>query len=118
MARYVFLFKAESAGAGQILFGASEAAERQVDAIEQLGGSVEVQHFVTGAHDLVLIADLPSEAASLAVSLAAEAGGFQVDTMRAFDAAELDQAQSLVPEVRDWLRGKVASAVDEEPGKA
>lgn len=112
MPRYVFLMRANPLGASNMLRYGAAGASRQRRAIRELGGTVSAQYVVTGGWDLILVADLPDEAACLAVSLGAEAGGFYVNALRTHSASDLDQARALYPELTE---ASVQSAVAAKP---
>jgi uncharacterized protein with GYD domain len=113
---YVFLMKANPMGAANLLFAAADGVKAQREAIEELGGSVQGQYVVTGSKDAVLVVDLPTEPACLAVSAAAEAGGFYVDALRVYSEEEVNQARDCFPEIGEAL--SASSQGQDEAGSA
>jgi uncharacterized protein with GYD domain len=109
---HVLLIRANPEGAVRLLYGGAAGALEQRKVIEEFGGKVRAQYVVTGDYDLVLIADLPSDAALLAISLGAEAGGLYVDSLRAYSDDEIGEAQAFFPEISEWEN--LAGSTDKE----
>lgn len=99
MSRYVLLLKATESGASRMLLSGGSGANKQREAIEQLGGTKIEQLVVTGSYDVVITCDLPDPLTSLAVGLALEAGGFYADVLSAFTPDEVDQARAKLPQL-------------------
>ncbi len=60
---------------GLLKSSASERRKAVEDLVGSLGGSVESFYFTYGAHDAVIIIDLPSTEVALSVALAVRASG-------------------------------------------
>ena len=125
MGTYIFLLHNDAEGAARMLAGGSSGAEDQVRKIEAFGGAVVRQYAVTGRYDAVLVAELPDEAAALAVTLEATAAGQYVELLSALAPEVLDGARDRYVDVMRELHGEDAvpstggaSGVNPEPGEA
>lgn len=59
-----------------MLYQGSDGAWAQREAIEELGGTVERQYTVIGRYDVVVVADLPDDATSLAIFSSRRSGRY------------------------------------------
>ena len=69
MGTYIFLFRNDAEGAARTLAAGRSGADEQIRRLTSLKGAEVKQYAVTGRFDAVLIAELPSDAAALAVTL-------------------------------------------------
>jgi uncharacterized protein with GYD domain len=99
MPRYVLLSKASESGSGNIITWGAKGAEAYADFIKAAHGMVVAQYVVTGHYDLVSVIDFEDDIGCLAFSLRSEAGGLYVEALRAYSAAEVDEARSRMPDI-------------------
>lgn len=94
MAKYALLFSYTSEAWARMVNrpGDRAAAARQV--VEALGGTLECAYLMLGAHDGIVIADLPDSVSVAAMSIAVtSAGTFRhVETHELFTQQQLGQA--------------------------
>jgi uncharacterized protein with GYD domain len=90
MGTYIFLFRNDAEGAARTLAAGRSGADEQIRRLTSLKGAEVKQYAVTGRFDAVLIAELPSDAAALAVTLEATAAGQYVELLSALDPEILD----------------------------
>jgi uncharacterized protein with GYD domain len=73
--------------------GGTKRRDVATRAVEGLGGKVEAFYFSFGPHDVVLIVDLPDNAAAAALSLAVAAtGSVRLSTTPLLTVEEMDHA--------------------------
>jgi uncharacterized protein with GYD domain len=90
MGTYIFLFRNDAEGAARTLAAGRSGADEQIRRLTSLKGAEVKQYAVTGRFDAVLIAELPNDAAALAVTLEATAAGQYVELLSALDPEILD----------------------------
>lgn len=110
MAKYAFFFTYSSDAWKRMIQvpGDRTAAIRQL--LEKLGGSLESVYWMTGAHDGLLIADIPDSvgAAALSVSVGSTGAFKTLETHELFNQDQLGQILS---------RSKDATASYQPPGQ-
>jgi uncharacterized protein with GYD domain len=103
MAKYVFFFSYTSEAWKRMIQtpGNRSAAIRQL--IETLGGSLESVYWMTGAHDGLVIADLPDSvgAAALSVSVGSTGAFKTLETRELFNQDQLGQILSRSKDATD-----------------
>jgi uncharacterized protein with GYD domain len=99
MAKY--LFQASYAAEGIKGLEKDKASGRKAalsKAVENLGGKLEALYWAFGAHDWVLLADLPDNASATAFSLAVSGSGLlRVTTTSLVSVEEMDMALQKKP---------------------
>ena len=91
MPKYVILVDWTEEGARRVT-ETTQRAQQVTQMIAQMGGRVEALYWTQGRHDLVGIIDAPDEETAAAVGLrAGMAGAVRTETMRAFDAEEMER---------------------------
>ena len=97
MPKFLWQVSYTAQGAKGLLSENATSRRKAVEAlVDGLGGTVESWHYAFGKHDLVIIADLPSNAAAAALSLAVGASGAaRITTTSLFSQAEMDEASTL-----------------------
>lgn len=72
--------------------------EQAKAAIEKVGGRLVSVHWTQGAYDLVAIAEYPDDETASAVNLTVAMGGsVRSETMRAFNAQEMQRVLDKIP---------------------
>ena len=78
---------------GLIKEGGTQRREAVTHLVESLGGKVEAFYFAFGANDVVIIADMPDAASTIAAALTSGAGGgAEVQTTVLITPEEMDAA--------------------------
>ncbi len=86
---------------GVLKEGGSSRREAATKAIEGVGGSVDAFYFAFGADDVIVIADMPSQAAAASLGLTvAAAGGARTSMTPLITPEEVDEAITLHPDYR------------------
>ena len=109
MKTYIFLLRNNAEGAKAMLTSGSSGAAGQADVVRELGGECRHQWAVTGRYDAVLVADLPDDAAALALTLGATAGGQYIELLSALDTEVLDSARDRYDQAAAALIGEPAN---------
>ena len=102
MAKFLFQgsFTAEGTK-GLLKEGGSGRREAVAKLVQSVGGTVEAHYFAFGEDDVVIIADVPSNAAAAAMSLMAGAAGtVNVRTTALLTPEEIDEAAKASAEYR------------------
>jgi uncharacterized protein with GYD domain len=93
MSKYMFRFSYDSSGAQAVIDNGGSSRVAMADQLaERLGGSVEAFYFAFGAHDAVVIADLPDNEAAAAVALTVATGNISIETTPLLTAEQVDAA--------------------------
>lgn len=102
MAKYLFNASYTSAGlAGLVKEGAASRVKALGAAVASVGGTLEAMYWSFGKSDVVLIADLPDNAAAAALSTTVAAAGVAgVKTTVLLTAGEVDKALGMHPTYR------------------
>ncbi len=93
MGTYIFLQRNNAEGAKDMLDSGSSGAARQKALVTKLGGQCRDQWAVTGRFDAVMVAELPDDAAAVAITLSATAGGQYIELLSALDPQVVDSAR-------------------------
>jgi uncharacterized protein with GYD domain len=116
MGTYIFLFRNNAEGAARTLAAGRSGADEQKRRLTSLGRAEVKQYAVTGRFDAVLIAELPNDAAALAVTLEATAAGQYVELLSALDPENLDAVRDHYLDNLDTVRDRnLPSQVRESP---
>ena len=103
MAKYAFFFSYTSETWARMIQrpGDRTAAVRQL--LDKLGGSLESMYWMTGAHDGLVIADIPDSvgAAALSVSVGSTGAFETLETHELFDQDQLAQILSRSKDTTD-----------------
>ncbi len=75
MPHYLIQVAYNTSGLGGLVKEPQDRIEKVRPAVEALGGSIESAYYAFGEHDVVLICDMPDNAAAAAMALAVGAGG-------------------------------------------
>lgn len=102
MAHYLFEASYTQAGlAGLVKEGAAGRVKAIEDAVGSLGGRLEAMYWSFGKADVVVLAELPDNAAAAALSTTIAAAGVAgVKTTVLLTVAEVDQALGMHPKYR------------------
>jgi uncharacterized protein with GYD domain len=97
MAKYLFKARYSQQGiAGLLKEGAASRAKAINDLAKSVGGKVESAYWAFGDDDVLIIADMPSNAAAAALASRVSAtGAAAVTTTVLLTAAEVDEARGL-----------------------
>jgi uncharacterized protein with GYD domain len=97
MSRFLWQVSYTAQGAKGLLTESASSRRASVEGlIEGLGGSVDSWDYCFGEYDIVIIAELPSNTAAAALSLAvAASGAARITTTPLFDQSEMDAAAAL-----------------------
>jgi uncharacterized protein with GYD domain len=102
MGKYLFRVSYTQAGiSGVLKEGAKGRSAAIKKAVGSVGGRIESGYWAFGEDDYVLIADLPDNAAAIALSSSVGAsGGARVSTTVLLTAEEVDAGRKLTPQYR------------------
>ena len=102
MAKYLWQVRYTAEGArGLLAQGGTARRDAIVEMVESVGGSVEACYYAFGAHDLIVIGEVPDEVAAAALSVRTAASGAAVSrTVALLTPGQLDQATQLHVEYR------------------
>jgi uncharacterized protein with GYD domain len=102
MAKYMFTANYTHAGLQGLLKEGGTGRTKAVEAAAaSVGGKVEAIYWAFGAYDVIVLVDLPDNAAASALSLnITAAGGASVSTTVLLTAAEVDAATKMHPSYR------------------
>ena len=97
MSRFLWQVSYTAQGAQGLLSESASSRRTSVEAlVEGLGGRVDSWDYCFGEYDIVIIAELPSNTAAAALSLAvAASGAARITTTPLFDQSEMDAAAGL-----------------------
>jgi uncharacterized protein with GYD domain len=102
MAHFLFSANYTQAGlAGVMKNGAASRIKALEDSASSLGGKVEAMYWSFGKYDVILVVELPDNAAAAALSTAvATTGAASVTTTVLLTADEVDKARTMHPTYR------------------
>ena len=102
MAKYLFSASYTHAGLQGVLKDGAKSRVKAIEAFaESLGGKVEAMYWSFGKSDVIVIAELPDNAAAAAFSTTVAAAGVAgVKTTVLLTAAEVDSARAMRPSYR------------------
>ncbi|MEO5704176.1 MAG: GYD domain-containing protein [Candidatus Limnocylindrales bacterium] len=102
MAHYLFQASYTEAGlAGLVSEGAAGRVTAIEDAVRSLGGNVEAMYWSFGKADVIVLVELPDNAAAAALSTTVAAAGVAgIKTTVLLTASEVDRALGMHPKYR------------------
>ena len=97
MAKYAFFFTYTSDAWARMIKSPGDRAAAVRQLLDSVGGSLEAAYFMLGAHDGIVIADIPDTARAAAISVAAAStGAFEHgETHELITLEQIDQVLSL-----------------------
>jgi uncharacterized protein with GYD domain len=97
MAKFLWHVNYTADGAKGLLTETATSRRRTIETlVEGLGGRIESWHYTFGEHDIVIIAELPSNTAAAAISLAvAASGAARIKTTPLIAQEEMDAASGM-----------------------
>ncbi len=99
----LLLMRADPRAALQMAATGPTGAAAQVEAIEELGGTVHSQWALLGRFDLAVVVEFPTDEVAAAYILLAEAAGFPTETHLALTPHQLEVAATIVQKVSGRL---------------
>jgi uncharacterized protein with GYD domain len=113
MISLLLLMRADSHASLRLAATGREGAEKQVAAIESIGGSVSGQWALLGHYDLAVVATFPNEDVAAAYCLSANAAGYETEAHVALRPEQLEAARTLLAVAHSRSTGYVATPTEE-----